>query len=113
MKPSAPKDAIVVTFGKIPLSDSQFEFEYSVEAFQDELHNKFPSVYACLRWIGKYDCAISHNEFAYFGVSERDGSVSIWYVPKEVKPLLQPIRDNWLKKIKKSFPIVASKVFIV
>lgn len=112
MKPSVPKEAVVVTFGKIPTSDSIYAFEHTVESFQDCLHDAFPSVYACLRWVGKFDCAIASNEFAFFGVSERDGSVSVWYIPKEVKPTLKPIRDNWLTQIKKKFPKVVHKAFV-
>lgn len=112
MKPSAPKEAVAIAYGKVPTSDSIYEFEHSVEALQDYLHDAFPSVYACLRWVGKFDCAVASNEFAFFGVSERDGSVSVWYIPKEVKPILKPIRDNWLSQIKKKFPSVAYKAFV-
>jgi hypothetical protein len=112
MNVSPAKDSVYSTYGRVAFSDECFDaFEQQVETFQDKLHDTFPSVYACLRWVGKFDCAIADNKFAYFGVTERDGVVSLWVTPKPVKKLHVPIRDKWISQIEKSFKNVSTEVF--
>lgn len=112
MNVSVAPNSIHIAFTKIVPTDDCFNsFDHYVEEFQDILHDKFPTVYPCIRWVGKEDCAIASNEFAYFGVSERNGNVSMWVAPKEIKPILKPLRDNWLKMIGKKFSDAAAKSF--
>jgi hypothetical protein len=111
MKPAPFKHSIYSTYGKVEINECFDAFEQQIETFQDKLHDKFPSVYACLRWLDKFDCAIADNKFAYFGVTEYDGYVSIWVAPKHVNKLQVPIRDKWLSQIDKSFLHISKKVF--
>lgn len=111
-KVSIAEGSVHVVFSKCIATDECFNlFDYKVEEFQDNLHEVFPTVYPSIRWVGRNDCAIASNKFAFFGVSERDGCVSIWCLPREVKQILKPIRDKWIAAIGKSFTMVALKSF--
>jgi hypothetical protein len=91
--------------------DSLDNFQYYVEDLQENLHEAFPSMYGCEKWIGREDKAIAQNNFAYVGVSEYDGLVSIWIAPKEVDELQIGIRDAWISQIEKKFKKVARNSF--
>lgn len=94
-----------------PTDDCFNQFDYLVEDFQEALHEVFPSVYACNKWVDKEAQAIAHNDFAHFCVSMNANKVSISVIPKEVKALQIPLRDNWIKSIKNNFSKVAKNTF--
>ena len=50
---------------------------------KDQLKKLFPSFTDCNNWLGREDHAIMENSFAYFGVSEYMGLVSLWLVEKD------------------------------
>jgi uncharacterized protein YjaZ len=68
-------------------------------------------MYGCAKWLGREDQAISQNSFAYVGVSEYCGLVSIWITPKDVDDLQVGIRDAWISQIEKKFKKVARSSF--
>ena len=108
----SPVGTIHVTTVKVVSTDECFNpMDFLTEDLQDNLHETFPSVYACRAWIGDQNCAIASNRFAFFGVSKKDDSVSIWVTPKHVKKTIVPIRDKWLKQIEKNFYSTVSDTF--
>ncbi len=86
-------------------------FDYLVEDFQDALHEAFPSVYACNRWIDQDRQAIAHNNFAQFGITQKNDRVSIFVTPKPVPKVQIPLRDAWISQIGKSFSKVTQSTF--
>lgn len=83
--------------------DCQDSFEYLVEDLQDALHEVFPSVYACDRWIDREVRAFAHNNFATFNIAEYCGIVSISVTPKDVDYTQEGIRDAWITRVGKNF----------
>ena len=111
-KELAPVNSIHVTYTEVYATDECFDpLELLVEDLQDNLHEVFPSVYACKAYIGDQNCAIASNRFAFFGVSKKDNVVSIWVTPKHAKRTIVPIRDKWLKQIEKNFYSVVNNTF--
>lgn len=86
--------------------------DYLVEDFQDALHEVFPSVYACNRWIDKERQAIAHNRFADFGITIKNNTVAIFVTPKPVPKLQLPLRNAWIKRIENTFKNVAKSTFV-
>lgn len=92
--------------------EAQDEFRYCLEDFQRELCDTFPSVSKCDKWIGREDHAVAENRFAYFGVSEYCGLVSMWVAPKDdgYATSTGP-RDHWVDQIGPKFRKVAGSCF--
>jgi hypothetical protein len=61
---------------------SAYDWECFVEMLQEDAKAKWPSFDATDEWVGREDHAILENNFAYIGVSEYCGLVSIWLLPK-------------------------------
>jgi hypothetical protein len=79
------------------------EFDQQIESLQDRLHDIFPSVYPCRKWITNVNKSIADNKFAYFGIYERsDNIVDVWISPKQVNRLHESIRDKWISQAKSS-----------
>jgi hypothetical protein len=103
--------SVHIEYSHVEPSDDYDNFDWLIEDFQDVLHDQFPSVYPCKKWVGREDQAIAANKFAYFGISTYDSLVSIWVTPKEVDPTQEGIRDRWIESIGGSFTKVARSSF--
>lgn len=113
---SYANNSVHVEYSYVGDSEECFDiFDYYVEQLQDALHEAFPSVYPCSKWVGREDRAIADNQFAYFGVSEYCGVVSLWVTPKEPNYRensgWDSLRDNWISQIGKKFSKVARSSF--
>ena len=84
--------SVSVASGAVQVAYASFECEedFASEEFQDCLYNvqgvmqyRYPSLSSCDVWLDREDHAILENYFAYIGVSEYCGLVSVWIVPKE------------------------------
>ncbi|MEK7499025.1 MAG: hypothetical protein AAB649_00275 [Patescibacteria group bacterium] len=71
-----------------------------------QLKKKFPSFSECDKWLGREDHAIMGNNFAYFGISEYMGLVSLWLVAKEgdyYGDEQAGLRAHWVEQVKEKF----------
>lgn len=62
------------------------DFSFAVGDFQSYLSSLYPSLSACDSWLGRgnsEDHALLENKHCFVGVSEYNGLVSVWIVPKE------------------------------
>ena len=59
------------------------DWDCFVEDQIDKIKKLFPSFTDCDKWLGREDHAIAENNFAYFGISEYMGLVSLWMVEKD------------------------------
>ena len=92
--------------------DDQWEWEYAIEDFQNQIREAFPSTSACDEWVGREDRALCENRYAYFGVSEYCGLVSMWVQPKDdYYAASTGLRDHWIDQIGPRFSKVASSCF--
>ena len=115
---SSPYGATAVIYTAIDTDDdpdcTQFEWESKIDDLIDALQQKFPSLRLSDKWLGNKDRAILENSFAYFGVSEYCGLVSVWVVPKEDYPLAtawaEKARASLRASVYQSFGIVLNKV---
>ena len=111
-KVTSPLNTVHVTTAQVVSTDECFNpIEYLVEDLQDNLHDVFGSVYACRAFIGDQNQAIASNKFAFFGVSKKDDTVSVWVLPRGVKKTIVPIRDKWIRQIEKNFYSVVNNTF--
>jgi len=105
---SYPTDALVV-FKDASYIEDEFEWEYFVDDLKEMAVNAFPSLTECDEWLGREDHAILENNFAYFGLSEYCGLVSVWFVLKdfdtyyEDEQRLENLSENWLSTIEDKF----------
>lgn len=66
----------------------------------------FPSFEDCDKWVGNEDHAILENRFAYFGVSEYCGLVSMWLVLKDGDDYgdeQRGLKERWAKQVTPKF----------
>lgn len=62
------------------------DFSFACEDLQSYLSELYPSLSACDSWLGhrnSEDNALLENKHCFVGVSEYNGLVSVWIVPKE------------------------------
>ena len=67
-----------------------------------QLKKLYPSFTACDKWLGREDHAILENSFAYFGISEYMGLVSLWLVAKEGDDYGDEqagLRERWTEQV--------------
>ncbi len=92
--------------------DSQWEWDYATEDFQELILKAFPSTNTCDEWVGREDRALAENSFAYFGVSEYCGLVSMWVAPKDDDYATSTsLRDHWIDSIGPKFAKVCGNSF--
>lgn len=58
------------------------DFEWFIEDLQYIFKQKYKSLTECDLWLGREDHAILANSHAYIGISEYNGIVCLWCVPK-------------------------------
>jgi hypothetical protein len=90
--------------------DPQWEWDYATEDFQTLVLEAFPSARKSDHWCGREDRALAENSFAYFGVSEYCGLVSMWVAPKDDETHIG-LRDRWIDSIGAKFAKVAGNCF--
>jgi len=61
---------------------AELDWEDFMENLRADAKALFPSLENCDKWLDREDHAILENRFAYFGISEYMGLVSIWLVLK-------------------------------
>lgn len=61
----------------------QEDWDCWVDSIVEKMKHYYPSFTKCDKWLGREDHAILENRFAYFGISEYCGLVSLWLVQKE------------------------------
>jgi len=77
--------------------DQQDAFSNCVDYALSEIRRAFPSVTKDDKWLDREDHAFASNSFAYFGVSEYCGLVSVWMTPKE--DYEQPgLQERWINQ---------------
>ena len=91
---SVPRGATIVCYTPLSYYMSHDEdsgecfgdYEYDVqEVIQERVKHKYPSFKNCDDWLGREDHAILKNDYAFIGVSEYCGLLSIWLVPHDLK----------------------------
>jgi len=87
--------------------DDEYDFQFVLEDIQSALTRAFPSVTECDEWVGREDHAIAENRFAYFGISEYCGLISVWCTPKDTDYYsdsgFENLRDHWVDQVGKTF----------
>ncbi len=95
--------------------DASDDWDWYVEDFQREMKRAFPSMSECDEWVGREDHALLENQYAFFGVSEYCGLVSMWVQPKDPhyseNESWEARRDHWISQIGPKFYKVASTCF--
>ena len=77
-----------------------------IDGLKYQLKKKFASFSECDNWLGREDHAIMENRFAYFGISEYMGLVSLWLVEKEGDDYGDEqagLRAHWVGQVKEKF----------
>jgi hypothetical protein len=71
----------------------------------DRLAKEFPSFSKCDKWLDNEDHAIAENRFAYFGMSEYMGLVSLWLVLKDDYDYdwQGNLRKHWAEQVRAKF----------
>ena len=83
-----------------------------MDDFAEAICKAFPSTSPCDEWVGREDHAVAENSFAYFGVSEYCGLVSMWVTPKDDDDAINTgLRDKWIESIGPKFAKVARNSF--
>jgi len=87
----------------------ELDWEDFMENLRADAKALFPSLENCDKWLDREDHAILENRFAYFGISEYMGLVSIWFVLKENLNCyysdqdLTAIAEHWAEQVKPKF----------
>lgn len=88
---------------------AQIDWDDFIINTKAEIRAKFPKFEECDKWLDREDHAILENRYAYFGVSEYCGLVSLWLVLKEditsyySNADLTGIAEHWAKQVKPKF----------
>lgn len=65
----------------------EWEMRQAWDDFKENLlymfNKKFPSLTECSKWLGREDLTFAENNHAYLGLSEYNGIVCLWCVPKQ------------------------------
>ena len=80
---SVPYEAEVVAYAVFDDNDFDFVWEDAVYDLQSYAKSLYPSLNECKKWVGREDCAVLENKFAYIGVSCYGTLVAVWAMPKE------------------------------
>ena len=100
------------TFECDDVEDASDDFQWMLDDFAEAICKAFPSTSTCDEWIGREDHAVAENRFAYFGVSEYCGLVSMWVTPKDEDYATNTgLRDKWIESIGPKFSKVARNSF--
>ena len=93
----------------VPPCDLDYEWEYDcmIDNFIHDSQQKWPSLVRCDEWFGENHVLLK-NDFAYLGVSEYCGLISMWVVPRtnDYDMYDDPIANlcvNWCDKISSNF----------
>jgi hypothetical protein len=112
---STPCNAAHIEYATFECEDADFasdDFEFALDDFAEQICKAFPSASTCDEWVGREDHAVAENSFAYFGVSEYCGLVSMWVLPKDDDYATSTgLRDRWIDKIEAKFTKVARNSF--
>ena len=82
------------------------DFDWHVDDLRSAITDAFPYVTEDSEWVGREDRAIASNQYAYFGVSEYCGLVSVWVVPREndyADDGRYGLRNHWISQIETKF----------
>lgn len=97
------------------MQDHQSEWDYYVDDFRSMMKQAFPSLDECDKWVGREDHALLENQYAFFGVSEYCGLVSMWVQPKDPhyseNESWDARRDHWIAQIERKFHETANLCF--
>jgi len=80
----------------------QDDWDCWIESIVEKMKHYFPSFAKCDKWLGREDRAILENSFAYFGISEYCGLVSLWLVAKDGDEQAG-LRKRWTEQIVGTF----------
>jgi hypothetical protein len=78
------------------------DFNFAVEDFQGYLPQLCPSLSPCDSWLGSgrsEDHALLENQHCFVGVSEYNGLVSVWVVPKEEDSHGYNLSKHWCEQV--------------
>jgi len=85
----------------------QEDWDDFTEDLRNVLREKFPSLSECKEWLGREDQAILENAHAQIGISEYNGIVCVWCVPKDRSTSASwcaQIKDSARKHMEKRYP---------
>ena len=101
---SVPRNAEVVCYQRRKFED-EFEWEDLVEDIRESCKSAWPSLEDCDEFLDREDHAILENRLVYIGVSEYNGLVSIWIVPKNFDGYddYEPLAHRWIGQISDEF----------
>jgi len=71
-----------VGFSLRPEYDDELAWEYFIDDLTLAFKKAFPSLKECDQWLNEEDHVILENGHVWIGVSEYEGMVSVWCVPK-------------------------------
>jgi len=72
-------------------------WDYYREGLENRAFEFWPSLSPCNERLGREDLATLSNNFAYFGVSEYCGCVSIWLAPRrDLEPGQEALARRWI-----------------
>ena len=95
--------------------DPSDDWDFYKRDFQRQMRLAFPSLETCDEWVDREDHALLENQYAYFGVSEYCGLVSMWVQPKDTPYRENDSwgnrRDHWISQIGRKFYKTAGTCF--
>jgi len=106
---SVPSGAFAVAYRGLEYQeqqdDQQLEWEALVQYEKERVQKYWPSFQDCDKWLDREDHAVLENAFAYFGISEYCGCVSLWLVPKDQCDSNQTfaLRQHWQEQVGQHF----------
>lgn len=113
---SVPSGAAWVAYLMLPESEAPVDL---VEAWEDlesdlksDLQQEFPSLSGSDFWLGREDRVILENRHAYLGLSEYNGVVALWAVPKDDHRTGR-LSEQWTRSIEKRVRNLALKGYKV
>lgn len=100
---SVPSDAFAVSYQQFD-GEEDFDWEFFIDDIKEQVKSEFPSFEDADFWLDREDHALLENRFAYFGVSEYCGLVSLWLVLKdELDDRDYALAQGWANRVKSSF----------
>jgi hypothetical protein len=107
---SYARGSFVIAYETLNVEDEGYsEWDWVVEDIVYRARKVFPSMRDCDQWLGSEDHAILENQFAYLGISEYCGLVSIWMVLKDTAEytasysLVLGLAEHWASQVENKF----------
>lgn len=94
---------------------ARWDWECARDDFVADMQSACASLATCDRWLGREDHALLENAYAWIGVSEYGGLVSMWVAPKEAgghgSARFAALCNRWIGNIESRFYETAHRHF--